>query len=308
MRSTGLVALVLAGITTGCGGGHGGAGGAGSGTVPETVASPLNDARPIPVYSGRTGQGLGISAEQPDLERLTVVLGWRGSCLPAGGRGHHQPLREARFDLDGVPGRLRDTKTEEGGDGDVTTFLRQIDVRRDGDAISGHFRIRSRLWNGQLRDVDSLCDTGRVSFSARPVATPRVQPLRVDAARLEEVRFQEQLARALDALRDAIDAGDPGLFCRSLTVRLRRTICPGGRIAHTQATSVLRSFGEPRSAERAGADGATMVLPTGGELFDGTNRVREVRELRFEAERPGAGLPPTWLLDRIGPVRRERVP
>ncbi len=304
----GLVALVLTGILAGCGGGDGGPGATGAGTVPQTLASPLNAAAPIPVYSGRTAQDLGVSAEQPDLERLTVVLGWRGSCLPAGGRGHHQPLREARFDLDAAPGRSRDTWTQEGDDGDATTYVRQIDVRRDGDGISGNFRIRSRLWNGQLRDVDSVCDTGRVSFSARRVATPRVQPLKADAAGLEEARFQEQLARALDALRDTVGTGDPSLFCQSLTVRLRRSICPHGRIARSQATSVLRSAGELRPAKRAGPDRATMVLPTGTESFDGTNRFRELRELRFEAERLGADMPPTWLLDRIGPVRRERVP
>lgn len=299
--------MVSVGLLAGCGGG-GATGASGPGTVPSTPASPLNDAAPIAVYDGTTGQGLGVSAEQPDNTRITVVLAWRGSCVGAGGVGTHQPLREARFDLDGLPGRARDSVREPGGDGDARTYLRQIDVEQDGDGIRGHFRIRSRSWNGQARDMDGLCDSGRVSFQAQRLAEPRVQPLTPRRGEFVEEAFQEQLTDVVAQLQSAVGARDTEHFCGLLSERLRRTTCAGGRQETIDRMAALQFIAGVPTARHAGGAGAIIVLPTGVQRIDGTTRLRTVRDLRFVTQRSGGPEPPIWLLDRVGQQREQRVP
>lgn len=306
MRCIGLGAVVSVGLLAGCGGG-GATGASGPGTVPSTPASPLNDAAPIAVYNGTTAQGLAVSAEQPDNARITVVLAWRGSCVGAGWVGAHQPLREARFDLDGLPGRARDSAREPGDDGDATTYLRQIDVDQDSDGIRGHFRIRSRSWNGQAHDMDGLCDSGRVSFQAQRLAKPRVQPLTPRRGEFAGEAFQEQLTDAVAQLQSAIGARDTEHFCGLLSERLRRTMCAGGRQATIDRMAALQFIADLPTARHAGADNAITVLPTGAERLDGTTRLRTVRDLRFVTQRSGGPEPPIWLLHRVGEEREQRV-
>ena len=307
MRPIAIALLVVCGLE-GCGGG---ASGSSAGTVLSTPASPFGGASEIAVYSGRTEQSLAISVEDESDHfsiRLAVVLAWRGSCRGAGGLGVNQPLREARFMVEGLPGHFSDHAREPGGDGDATTFFRRIDVRREGDEIRGQFRIRSRSWNGQARAVDRLCDTGQVRFWARSVKQPRVQPITVRRAEIDEASFQEQLSEALATLDSAISTRDPVLFCSALAPRLRRMICTGpSKVTIGRMARLMFLPHDARPARHVGAD-AIVVVPTGASGQNAAGRFEDVRALRFVAQGSRRAGSTAWQLDHIGPVRQRRTP
>lgn len=245
------------------------------------------------LYTGSSSQGLAVSV-QADGDGPSVALTWVGRCTGAGYRSPTVSLTHETFVLDELPARLDDQRRVPGDDSDATTYLRRIDLRRDAAAISGRFRIRKRIYNGQGRAVDALCDSGEVTFSVKPVAEPRIPPVTATQDDFREATFVEQISEALASLRFAIADRDPRAFCELLTARLTRTFCKGRTATIERMVRQLSFVTDADPARRSGRH-AVVVIRTG----DGTGTTYGVRTLRFS----GSFNSP-WLLDRVGPRRQ----
>jgi len=275
-----MVGIAVAFVLAGCGEQEGAAGQA-----------------PAGLYTGSSDQGLAVSV-QADGDRATVALSWVGRCNGAGYRSETVGLTQETFYLEELPASLEDRRRVPGGDGDATTYLRQIALRADADGLSGRFRIRTRQYNGQLRGVDSLCDSGDVGFSLKPVASPPVPPVTATEDDFREATFQEQITEALASLNYAIEDRSTRSFCALLTVRLKRTYCKGREATINRMVQQLTFITEAGPSRRSGRQ-AVVVFRTGDVSGTAAGVTHGARTLRFSGSSKNG-----WLLDRVGPRRQ----
>ncbi len=258
------------------------------------------------LHTGTTSQGLSVSIDSSKGAIDRVAISWVGRC-----RGRSSPesgevddLHAEEFFGGQLPVKINDQRRENGTDGDRSTYLRHLEVKADGGGYTGRLRVRTRGYNGQGRSVDVLCDSGDITFSAKPIAAPQVPAVNATAAQFREADFHEQIYETLSHLR--YDGGTAN-FCAAVTKRVVRSFCKGGSRATFERISLiqqgidrLREKDDPVRRVKGGA-AATIYLGESRSGADGTPEEHAVRTLRFKLVGRG-----DWRLDHIGPKRWSR--
>lgn len=276
------------------------AAGCGDEGEPAVASSSSSD-----LHTGTTSQGLSVSIGLSKGAIDRVAISWVGRCRgrsPADS-GEVGDLHAEEF-FGALPVEINDQRRENATDGDRSTYLRHLEVKADGSGYTGRLRVRTRGYNGQARSVDVLCDSGDITFSAKPIPAPQVPAINATAAQFRHADFHEQIYETLSYLR--YDGGTAN-FCAAVTKRVARSFCKGGpratfkRISQIQhGIDRLREKDDPVRRVKGGA-AATIYVGESRSGPDGRPEEHAVRTLRFKLVGRS-----DWRLDHIGPKRWSR--
>lgn len=259
------------------------------------------------LHTGTTSQGLVVSLDAGGGHVDRLAIAWVGRCRGRGSptSGDTGQLHPEEFYPGQLPVTVDDQRREDATDGDRSTHLRHLEVRAEGGSYTGRLRVRTRVYNGQGRGVDALCDSGDISFSTKPVGAPQVPAVSATRAQFRDADFHERMYEALRALASPIQAGDATQFCVLVTKRLARTYCKKGRKATADRIArelhglpdLLEENKDP--ARRSGRQAVVIVQTFEGRSGpDGTPEEHAVHTLRFK---PSGDR--DWRLDDVGPKR-----
>ena len=258
------------------------------------------------LYTGTTSQGLSVSIDSSERHIGHVAISWVGRCRgrSSGDSGEVGQLHTEQFLGGPLPLKVDDQRREDGTDGDRSTYLRHLEVKPDGGGYTGRLRVRTRGYNGQGRSVDVLCDSGDITFSAKPIPAPQVPEVSATAGQFLAADFHEQIYETLSYL--GYDGGAAN-FCGAVTKRLARSFCKGGPTATFARLSLiqqgiddLREKDDPVRRVNGGA-AVTVYVGESRQGGEGAPEEHAIRTLRFKPVGSGE-----WRLDRIGPKRWSR--
>ncbi|MDP1849175.1 MAG: hypothetical protein Q8K79_15400 [Solirubrobacteraceae bacterium] len=258
------------------------------------------------LYTGTTSQGLSVSVDASERYIGNVAISWVGRCRgrSSGKSGAVGRLHTEQFPGGPLPVEVDDQRREDGTDGDRSTYVRHLEVKADDGGYTGRLRVRTRGYNGQGRGVDVLCDSGDITFSAKPIPAPQVPEVRPTAAQFRDADFHEQIYDTIASL--GYDGGTAN-FCAAVTKRLARSVCKGGRTRTFERLSLIQQgiddLREKDDPVRRVTGGAAVTVYAGESRYrsDGAPEEHAVRTLRFKPVGRGE-----WRLDVIGPKRWSR--